>query len=192
MDDDFFSFLISILVVAILALVVVRMIVGTKTTVTMIPGSVDQSGKFYPAIAGASPLPQRTSEEIERLLNSMPVAWIIYNGMTPPLRLRIRGTNDELYRRFCRKFIDGVGQENFSHFSPQQIAAARCCINAEAYAVDWEGPKYPNGNAIPFSPSILATMLQKDSFFDAFLTEEVGKLTPNWGSTQPTTEAYGM
>ncbi len=110
----------------------------------------------------------------------MPVEWVTYLGATPPLKLKIRGTSLEMYRRACRKYIDLIGEENFRRLSPEQAKATTRQINAETYVLDWEGAMYPNGAPMPFIPASLATMLGNDPHLEAFLSNEVERISPKW------------
>ncbi len=175
--------IIGVLFVIVLLLRIGKMTGAVTTTVKTVHGSYDQDGKFHPgelAGSGVVPLPVRSPVELQQQAASMPVEWISYPGMTPPLKLQIRGTSQEMYRRVCRKYIDQFGQDNFAQLPKDQMHAVMCSIKAEAYVLDWDGAQYPNGAAMPFSPSNLAILLGNDPFLDTFLSEQVERISPKW------------
>jgi len=110
----------------------------------------------------------------------MPIEWVTYLGATPPLKLKIRGTTEMMYRQASRKFINLLGQENFERLSNQEKLAAIHAINADIYVLDWEGAFYPNGSPMPFSPSALALLLDKDEHLNVFLSDQVARISPAW------------
>ncbi len=126
------------------------------------------------------PLPARSSEEVAAMIADMPSNWLIYDGMTPSLRLQIRGQSYENYRRVTRKYIDEIGQDNFALLSPEQLQSVNNLIMSEAYVVAWEGAHYPNGNPLPFTPQNLAILLDRDAFLVSFITDEAHRLSPLW------------
>jgi len=114
----------------------------------------------------------------------MPIEWITYAGMTPELRLQIRGTTEGMFRQTTRKYINMIGQENFEHLSVGERDAMMNTIMAEAYVLDWGGALYPNGNPMPYSASSMALMLAKDPYLVAFLSDQAERLNPGWSNRQ--------
>ncbi|HKZ09222.1 MAG TPA: hypothetical protein VJL61_00785 [Rhodanobacteraceae bacterium] len=129
-------------------------------------------------------LPHRSDTEINALLASMPTAWVTYEGMTPPLQLKVRGLSHELYRRFTKAKLDAYGRDLLNSLPPSEaIAIAKSLlpdVNAAAYVVDWKGAMYPNGKAVPYSPDNMATLMRKDEMLRNFISDEAGKLGPAW------------
>ena len=55
-------------------------------------------------------LPKKSAEEIGGELAQLPSKWLMYDGATPPLELKVRGITEELYRRLMRAHLDAFGQ----------------------------------------------------------------------------------
>jgi hypothetical protein len=129
-------------------------------------------------------LPDRSTGEIQSLLDSMPTEWVTYEGMTPPLRLKVRGMTHELYRRFTRAQLDAFGQDTLDKLPmAQKMEVTKSLlpiINATAYVVDWSGAQYPNGKPLPYTPENLATFLRKDEMLRNFVSNEASRIGPAW------------
>jgi hypothetical protein len=138
--------------------------------------------KFDPNRFNTAALPKRSSEEIKRQYDSMPSEWITYNGLTPPLRLKVRGQSYESFRRVARKYIDLVGQATFERYSDAQKAEVNNHIIAEAYVTDWEGPQYPDGNPMLYTPANLVILMSKDEHLLPHVTSEAQRISPAWPS----------
>jgi hypothetical protein len=175
------SGLIAVAFLIYLVLRIVGIIGGYRTDVTLQARRTPKTPPpFDPNRFNESPLPQRTQKESEQIQNSMRTDWVTYGGATPPLRLHVRGQSYEGFRRVTRKYIDLTGQDNFDRLSQQQKVEFLLPVIAEAYASDWEGAQYSNGNAIPFSPANLAIMMAKDPHLGAFVQSEAERLSPPW------------
>ena len=129
-------------------------------------------------------LPDRSTGELQTMLDSMPVEWVTYEGMTPPLRLKVRGLTQELYRRFTRAQLDAFGQDTLDKLPMAQkmdvMKGLLPVINATAYVLDWSGAQYPNGNTLPYTPENLATFMRKDEMLRNFVSNEAGRIGPTW------------
>jgi hypothetical protein len=110
----------------------------------------------------------------------MPVEWVTYEGTTPPLKLKIRGATEAMYRQLFQKAVKAIGEETFGRMTGEQQHAVTCSINAELYVLDWDGAHYANGNKIPFSAPSLELMLQKDPDLEAFLRGQAQRISPIW------------
>ena len=176
------SAIIGVLVIVILALVIIQMVGGTKTKITY---------QFEPQPGtGPPPLPGRTPGEIKEALDAMPSEWVTYEGATPPLKLHIRGLTHENLRRVSRKLIDQMGgQQAMDQLPVEQVTQLMLGMNsnliAEAYVLDWEGARYPNGAPMPFSASNMATRLDGDPYLLTFVTDHAHRLSPDWRDGQP-------
>jgi hypothetical protein len=163
------SVLISIAVLILLVARIARLSGGSS----MIP----QADPF--------PLPDRTADEVERMLAEMPTRWVTYNGMTPPLQLKVRAVTEELYRRFTRAQMDAIGQKNIATLPFQErmklMQSFLPDINARAYVLDWQGAAYPNGQPLPYTPDHLAILMRNDELLRLFVTDEAGRLAQEHG-----------
>ncbi|HEY2068559.1 MAG TPA: hypothetical protein VGG48_03305 [Rhizomicrobium sp.] len=168
--------LAAILGIIVAVLTIIRSLSGPKTAGKTIEGTFDEV--VNPPRETAPPPLSRA--EFERQAASMPVEWVTYDGMTPPLKLKIRGTTEAMYRQFARKHINAIGEEAFNRMTPERQRDVLRAINAELYVLDWEGACYANGNAIPFSAPSLELMLQRDPDLDAFLNGQVKRISPSW------------
>jgi hypothetical protein len=171
--------LIAIFFLIYLVLRIVRML-SPRSRVAVDRSKTEAEERFSADRFNTAPLPAQSAEETAKQLASQPTEWVTYNGMTPPLRLNIRGQSYESYRRVARVHIDVVGQKNMERFSEAQIAGINNLIVADAYVTDWEGAKYPNGNPMPFSPQDLAVLLSKDEHLLAFVSREAKRISPPW------------
>jgi hypothetical protein len=169
--------IVAILTIIGLILQIAKNTGGIKTTTSTVQGHFDEGGKFHPGPALPAPLPL-TQEEFDRQLASMPVEWVTYMGATPSVRLKIRGVTELMYRQICRKYINMMGQEQFERMPFSEKDAVIRMINSELYVLDWDGAAYPNGNPMPFSPSALMLLLDKDQHLRAFLSDEVARISP--------------
>ena len=174
--------ILSILLIVVLVLLIVRLVGGTKTSITYQVGPQDSDA--LPA------LPQRAPAEVKAIFDGMPSKWVTYAGATPPLRLHVRGMNYEGLRRVTRKLIDeGVGQHIVDRIPegqlPQFMAGLQPQLVAEAYVLDWDGAQYPNGGAMPFSVANVAARLSADPYLMTFVTDEAHQLSPSWDPTDP-------
>jgi hypothetical protein len=160
--------LTAILFLVLLALLIYRLVSPQQTILTL-----QNQGP------GTAPLPVRSQEEIAQLLAAMPTEWVSYQGMTPPLRLKIRGLSYELSRRNWRKYIDQAGDVPLETVTTMFGSAAA----AEGYVIDWEGATYPNGNPIPYSPGDLVILMAKDPHLLEFIRREGQRLSPPWPET---------
>ena len=125
-----------------------------------------------------APLPKRTTKEIEAQTSNLRKEWATYNGMTPPLKLLIRGQSYVSYRRIVRSQIDVIGQQNFERMLPLQKADFNRSIITYAYVGDWEGAQYANGNLMPFSPANLSLLISNDPYLEAFIVTEARRVSP--------------
>lgn len=165
------SALIGVVFLVYLLLRIVRMLDGGPRTPSVAP-------------QGPPELPKRSEAEIETLLESMPTKWVAYEGMTPPLELKIRGLTYELWRRFARHHLDQFGQHTLDALPVAEAAKVSASllpnINDQAYVLDWRGMTYPNGNPLPYTSENLATLMRKDEFLMNFVSKEAEKLSPDW------------
>lgn len=152
---------------------------GVKTTLTTVQGTFDEHGNFRAGPPPPVALPL-TPEEFDRQAASMAIEWVTYEGMTPPLKLKIRGTTEMTYRQVCRKYINAIGQEQFEQWPENQKLGLIRTVNSELYVLEWEGAQYGNGNPMPFSPSNLALLLEQDPHLNAFLSDEVARISPQF------------
>ena len=168
----FLSITISVALLVYLALRISKMVGG------------DTAIASRQAIGGLPELPNCSDADIELLLASMPTAWTTYQGMTPPLELKVRGLSHELYRRFTKLHLDAYGRHILDTLTPSEVMEVGQSllpnINAAAYVVDWKGAAYQNGNPIPYSPENLASFMRKDEMLRNFVSEEAGKIGPAW------------
>lgn len=164
----FLSVAVSVVFLVYLLLRISRMLGGGRRVLLTEPA------------AAPSELPHRSDAEVNALLASMPMAWVTYRGMTPPLQLKIRCMSQELYRRFAIAELDPDGQDVFKGLPTSKIAEIAAFhlpdINAAALVVDWKGVMYPNGNPVPYSPSNMASFMRKDEMLLNFVADEAGKL----------------
>ena len=169
----FLSAVIGVVFLIYLLLRISRMVGGTTTT-TVTHETYDERPE----------LPNRSEAEIQSLLSNMPTKWVTYQGMTPPLELKIRGMTEELYRRFMRNYFDAYGQHNLdrlpAHEKMEIMKTMLPDINARAYVVDWSSAQYPNGNPLPFTPDNLAALIRKDELLRNFISDESAKLDVPW------------
>jgi hypothetical protein len=125
-------------------------------------------------------LPDRSPEEVEALVASMPTAWVVYEGMTPSLNIQVRGLTEELYRRFTRAQADAFGQEVLARLPMTEklnlMTGWIPIINAQGYVVRWSGAQYPNGKPLPATSENLAMLMRKDEMLKNFISEEANKL----------------
>ena len=164
--------ILGVLLIVVLILPIIQMVRGTQSLITVVHSDDRQI---------APPrLPDRTTEEVEALIESMPSKWVFYEGMTPPLKLKVRYQTYENFRRFSRKYIDGIGQHNFERLSQEQQQDLLLHIAADAYVCDWEGAHYPNGNPLPYTPANLFSLMTSDPLLINFITEQSHKLGPPW------------
>jgi hypothetical protein len=167
--------LAAILGIIVAALTIYRSLGAAKAPANSAEEPLE--GKFTTVHSLAVP-PPLSRAEFERQAAAMPVEWIVYEGSTPPLKLKIRGASESLYRQFARKHIAGIGEDNYNRMTPEQQRAVTRAINAELYVLDWDGAHYANGNKIPFSAPSLELMLQKDPDLEAFLNGQVRRISP--------------
>ena len=160
--------------IVVLTLTIVRMVGGTKTTFTVIPGTPADGIDFAPG--------ERSPEEVQAVSDAMPSEWCSYEGLTPPLRLKIRGQSQENYTRITRQHLDAVGRDAFEFLPDAQKGAFLQRISLVAYVVDWEGACYPNGAPLAFSLDNLAALVAKDELLRAFVMENAHRLSPPWPS----------
>lgn len=172
--------LAAILGIIVAALTLYRSFTGAKTDDTAIEGTFHRVET--PAAGGhtASTPPSLTRAAFEQQAASMKVEWVTYEGTTPPLKLKIRGASEAMHQYFARKHIHAIGEDAYSHMTPEQQRAVTRAINAELYVLDWDGAHYANGNKIPFSAPSLELMLQKDPDLDAFLSGQAKRISPAW------------
>lgn len=164
----FLSGLIGVVFLVYMLLRISRMLGGPRSTVVITNPAAP------PQLWGKS------AAEIQSSLDNMPTKWVAYEGMTPPLQLKIRGLTGDLYQTFVHFHVDAYGRQQLESMSPQDRAETlqklRPAINAEAYVVDWNGAQYPNGNPLRFSPDNLAAFMRKDEMLVNFISEEAGNL----------------
>lgn len=171
------AIVISLLLIVLLGLWIIQALVGTKTKYTIV-----QEGAANPY----DPAPGvRSAEEIKAISDAMPSEWCAYQGMTPPLRLKIRGQSLENYTRITRQYLDDVGRDIFINLPAQQQAAVNLRIIVDAYVTDWEGALYPNGNPLPFSLDNVMALLGKDEFLLPFIQDNAHRLSPPWPAQPP-------
>ena len=168
----FISAAVSVAFLIYLILRISRMVWGTTTVVSTAPAP------------GLPDLPDRSKAEVNALLASMPTAWVTYEGMTPPLQLKLRGLTHELYRRFTTEFLDAYGRQNFDHLPQHEIMEVMMKIlpdlNASAYVLDWKGATYTNGNPLPYTRDNMASLMRKDEMLRNFVSDQAGKIGPGW------------
>ena len=106
--------------------------------------------------------------------------------MTPPLKLKLRGLTEELYRRFTRSCIDIHGRDNLDMLTMNEkleiMKGLLPNINAKAYVTDWSDAQYPNGTPMAYASDDLAVFMRKDEFLRNFISEEARKLAPDWSN----------
>jgi hypothetical protein len=146
---------------------------------------LDGNGRVVHTEPSVTPeLPRRSDEEVDALLASMPTAWVTYDGMTPPLQLKVRGLTQELYRRFTKARIDAFGRDTLNSLPPNEamevVRGLLPDVNASAYVLDWSGATYPNGKPLPYTPDNMAALMRKDDMLRNFVSDEAGKLGPAW------------
>ena len=163
---------IGVLLIIVLSLAIIRALVGTTTRYTVIPNQPESVFDPAPGV--------RTAAEIGAISDTMSSEWCVYEGVTPPLRLKIRGQSLENYARITRLHLDEFGRDSYAALPPQQQAQILSRISADAYVVDWEGALYPNGNPLPFTQQNLMAMIEKDSFLWPFIQEHAHRLSPPW------------
>lgn len=165
------SILVSVAFLIYLLLRIERMTTRSRSTVASAPTP-----------SRASDLPDLSEAEIQTQLATMPTKWVSYEGMTPPLKLRIRGLNRDLYRLLTRAEFERHGYGNPETLSRDVLVKVveqlHPIINANNLVVDWNGAQYPNGNPMPYSPDNLVILMRKDPFLSNFIAEEAGKLGP--------------
>lgn len=175
------SVIIGLLLIVVLVLVIVRMVGGTKTTITyQVEG---QQGSL-------PPLPDKSPEEIKADFAAMSSEWVEYAGATPPLKLRIRGLTHENLRRVSRKLIDELGGQRAIDQLPvdqatQLLFGMNSKLVAEAYVLEWDGALYPNGAPMPYSAANMATRLDADPYLMTFVTDHAHRLSPDWKDGVP-------
>lgn len=170
----FLSGVIGVVFLIYMLLRISRMLGGGARTVIVNQEPYDDRPK----------LPDRSAGELQTLLESMPTEWVTYEGMTPPLRLKVRGLTQELYRRFSRAQLDAFGQATLDTLPMAQkmevMKSLLPVINATAYVLDWSGAQYSNGNALPYTPENLATLMHKDEMLRNFVSNEANRMGPKW------------
>lgn len=168
----FLSVAVSVVFLIYLLLRISRMLGGNNRVVHTEP------------VASPPELPHRSDEEVNALLASMPTAWVTYDGMTPPLQLKIRGLTQELYRRFTKAQLDAFGRDTLNSLPPSEamevVKGLLPDVNAAAYVLDWKGATYPNGKPLPYTPDNMASFMRKDDMLRNFVSDEAGKLGPAW------------
>ena len=168
----FLAVAVSVVFLIYLLLRISRMLGGNRQVVITEP------------VAGPPELPHRSDSEVNALLTSMPTAWVTYDGMTPPLQLKIRGLSHELYRRFTKAQLDAFGRDTLNSLPPSEtveiVKKLLPDVNAAAYVVDWKGATYPNGKPLPYTPDNMAALMRKDEMLRNFVSDEAGKLGPAW------------
>jgi hypothetical protein len=167
--------LAAILGIIVAALTIARTFSRPKVNADIIEGSFEEVVKP----ASGRPAPALSRAEFDRLAATMPVEWVVYEGATPPLKLKIRGATDAMHRQSFRKHLAGIGEEAFHRLTFEQQRAITRAVNAELYVLDWDGAHYANGNKIPFSAPSLELMLQKDPDLDAFLSGQARRINPS-------------
>jgi hypothetical protein len=164
------SALVSVAFLVYLLLRISKMVGGTRTVSTNRPEG------------DSTTFPKRSEAEIDSLLASMPTAWVVYDGMTPALNLKIRGMTEELYRRFTSRALDDYGRQVLNSLPYQEMMAVAASllpsINAEAYVVEWNGAQYPNGNPLPATVDNLAMLIRNDEMLRNFISNEAERLSP--------------
>lgn len=128
-------------------------IVGVLSIVLLLLriGGMLGGGRPLTAAAMSDPAPGvRSAEEVRAISETMPSEWLTYVGMTPPLRLKIRGQSEDNYTRITRQLIAPFGPGGMNHLSPAQLEAFTTRVVVEAYVSDWEGAEYPNEARCPF------------------------------------------
>ena len=145
----------------------------------IVGGTTRAKAAFRPS-SNSPELWEKGQAEIQSLLDAMPTAWVTYDGMTPPLKLKIRGLSGDLYQTFVHSHLDAYGREGLASMPYQDqvetMKNLRPTINAEAYVLDWSGAQYPNGKPLPFSPDNLASFMRKDEMLTNFISDETGRL----------------
>lgn len=165
------SFVIGILVIAVLILVIASYAGGTKVTVV----TTDTD-------TGAPPLPGRTPEELAAMQEALPTRWVTYMGSTPPLKLEIRGQDYESYRRVMRKHLDGLSEGARRSLTETILQMLNLHVVADAYVIDWASASYSNGNPMPYSPANLVAKMIADPPLVNFITENARAISPPWPS----------
>ncbi len=161
------------LALLLLAFVVCVLVVGAlspqQTTETSIPKA--------PSLP---PLPERSSSEVDEMFGWTAANWVEYPGRTPPLRLKIRGLSEELFRRVARKHVGPLGRIWSQRAALELTFRFENLVMAEAYVLDWEGATYPNGAPMLYSPENLAAFMATDPHLVAFIRQEAHRLSPKW------------
>jgi hypothetical protein len=169
----FLSVAVSVVFLIYLLLRISRMVGGTTTTVVS-----------HQTIGVPPDWPHRSDAEIQALLASMPTEWVTYEGMTPPLQLKVRGLTQELFRRFVSAQHDNFGRDVLARLSTsEQIEVGKSLLPnviSLAYVVDWKGVAYPNGNPVPYTPDNLASLLRKDEMLTNFIDAQAERIGPAW------------
>jgi hypothetical protein len=166
--------LAAILGIIVAALTIYRSLRAPKTPASATEEPLE--GKFTTVHSLTVP-PPLSRAEFERQVAAMPVEWIVYEGSTPPLKLKIRGISEALYRQFARRHIGTIGEDIYNRMTPEQQRAVTRAINAELYVLDWDDARYANGNKIPFSAPSLELLLQKDPDLEAFLNGQIRRIS---------------
>jgi len=168
----FFSVAVSVVFLVYLLLRISKMLGVNRQVVVTEP------------TAAPPELPRRSDAEVNALLASMPTAWVTYEGMTPPLQLKIRGLSHELYRRFTKAQLDAFARDTLNSMSPSEamevVKSLLPDVNAAAYVMDWKGATYPNGKPLPYTQDNMASLMRKDDMLRNFVSDEAGKLGPAW------------
>jgi hypothetical protein len=166
------AIIIGLLVIVVLIFRIIQMAGGTRAVYTVVhhqqPADIDEASGY------------RSPEEIKAISDAMPSEWCLYEGMTPPLMIKIRGQSEENYTRIVRQNMGAIGRENFKFLSEAQKDELhkRSCI--EAYVINWEGALYPNGHPLPFSVGNLMGLIERDPLIFPFIIDNAHRLSPPW------------
>jgi hypothetical protein len=173
------SISIGLLLIGLLVLLIARAVSATRMTtppLRVVPSRSDGWVDYAPG--------NKTAEEVQAVSDAMPSEWCVYEGMTPPLRLKIRGQSRENYVRITRQHIGGHGPDSYALLTEAQRNDLNLRITADAYVTDWEGATYPNGNPLPFSLDNLMALIEKDTLLLAFIRDNAHRLSPPWPSPE--------
>ncbi len=170
---------VAILLLILLTLRIIQILGGTKTRIT-----IDYSENMQDGSPGGltpmPPMPERTSEQIGAIIEGGQTEWVTYPGMTPPLRMKMRGQSLEGYRWVLRAHAVELGFADLADIPTQMRDALTHVVMARAYVTDWEGPSYPNGVAMPYSPANLASFMDRDDALFNFVAENAHRISPPW------------
>ena len=107
------SVAVSVVFLVYLLLRISGMVGGTTTRTTIVEERYDHRPK----------LSDLSEAEIQSQYAMMPTDWVIYQGMSPPLQLKVRGLTEELYRRVMRRHLDAFGQDTLERMPmPEKLA----------------------------------------------------------------------